>query len=347
MADSLDLAWDKLTLTEEEAAVVVFEGDSPAEKEEEIALSLVGKLLCEGSFNARVMKTVLKNIWKPVKGVVIRDLASNLFVFQFFSEADKNFVLNEGPWAFDGHLLLLRPWTGLEQPSELTFSVARFWVKAYDVPGLRQTKAFAEFLGSQIGSFVDCEEANLLGADKALCFRVDVDVSKPLRRGVNVLLGGKPKWIQIKYVKLPDFCYGCGRLGHVLKGCDLTVEDSDGAGLQYGSWLRASPLRSKRRNAEEELLEERRLFLSLRDKAGAARKRLSFGVQTSASSTQRTAMAIDEQVTVVPGNEILKRKMGEGSHSAGSDKLRIVETPGCTVPNHLMAETAVQSRPQQ
>jgi len=218
MAEALATAWEKLTLTEEEAIVAVFDEAVPAEKVEEIALSLVGKPMCDGPFNARVMKSVLKNIWKLAQGVVIRDLDSNLFVFQFLSEADINFVLNEGPWAFDGHLLLVKEWSGIEQPSEIAFRAARFWVKVYDVPGIRQTKAFAEFLGAQIGTFVDCEDNIIFGADRSLCFRADIEVAKPLRREVNVLLAGKPTWIQIKNVKLPDFCYGCGRLGHLLKG---------------------------------------------------------------------------------------------------------------------------------
>lgn len=39
------------------------------------------------------------------------------------------------------------------------------------------------------------------------------------------------------YEKLPDFCYGCGCLGHIIKGCESnsgTVEEE----LPYGAWLR-------------------------------------------------------------------------------------------------------------
>jgi len=54
------------------------------------------------------MKAILKNIWKPAKGVIIRDLDKNLFSFQFFSNVDKEYVSNEATWAFDGYLLLLK-----------------------------------------------------------------------------------------------------------------------------------------------------------------------------------------------------------------------------------------------
>ena len=57
---------------------------------------------------------VLRNIWKRAKGLVIRDLDTNLFVFKFSSDVDKDYVLNKGPWVFDGHILLIQQMIGLE-----------------------------------------------------------------------------------------------------------------------------------------------------------------------------------------------------------------------------------------
>lgn len=55
----------------------------------------------------------------------------------------------------------------------------------------------------------------MIGADKSLCFRVDVNITKPLRRDVKVVLEGKNVWIKFKYVKLQDYCYMCGSLSHI------------------------------------------------------------------------------------------------------------------------------------
>ena len=59
---SLEDAWNRLTLTGDEEEVAVFEEETPVEKLEEIRLCLWGKLLTSKQFNARAMKTVLKNI---------------------------------------------------------------------------------------------------------------------------------------------------------------------------------------------------------------------------------------------------------------------------------------------
>ena len=84
--------------------------------------------------------------------------------------------------------MLLKEVTGLEKPSEVSFTTTCFWVKAYDLPAEKQTIACAQMLGNRLGSFVDCDKMTMMGVDKSLCFRVDIDINKPLRRGVRILV---------------------------------------------------------------------------------------------------------------------------------------------------------------
>ncbi|KAJ8435840.1 hypothetical protein Cgig2_003863 [Carnegiea gigantea] len=120
------LAKSKLTADEEQVVI-------DAEEEDSAAAELISLCLhARSPFNPRAPKSVFHNLWKPSKGLVVRDLDSNLFALQFFSTADRDFVLNEGPWVFHGCILLLKQMTGLEMPSEVEFTIARFWVKAYD-----------------------------------------------------------------------------------------------------------------------------------------------------------------------------------------------------------------------
>ncbi|MFQ6662825.1 hypothetical protein Gotur_030547 [Gossypium turneri] len=45
--------------------------------------------------------------------------------------------------------------------------------------------------------------------------RVNLDVQRPLRRGIFVSTAYVSKvWIPFKYENLPIFCFGCGRIGH-------------------------------------------------------------------------------------------------------------------------------------
>ena len=66
-----------------------------------------------------------------------------------------------------------------------------------------------------------------------LRIKVKIDIRKPLRRGILVEgeEGEEDCWCAIRYEFIPNFCYGCGRLGHV--ECDSCVEEEAG-NRQYG-----------------------------------------------------------------------------------------------------------------
>ncbi|KAJ8422421.1 hypothetical protein Cgig2_003001 [Carnegiea gigantea] len=66
----------------------------------------------------------------------------------------------------------------------------------------------------------------VLDACILLMKQVNMDVKKPLCCGMYVKVDGKSIWIYFKFFKLPDCCYGCGKLGHVLKACEEVDSDT-------------------------------------------------------------------------------------------------------------------------
>ncbi|KAL5800083.1 hypothetical protein ACOSQ4_032967 [Xanthoceras sorbifolium] len=58
----------------------------------------------------------------------------------------------------------------------------------------------------------------------------------------------------IKYEILPDFCYGCGFIGHSFREChnsEVRKSIMEGVEPKFGLWLRASPL--DRSNVREDV----------------------------------------------------------------------------------------------
>ncbi|KAJ8429304.1 hypothetical protein Cgig2_027673 [Carnegiea gigantea] len=151
------------------------------------------------------MATRLEKAWKSNNQIP----RQKPIPFRFFPVANKSHVLNEGLWPFDDNILPLIELRGLKQLLEVELAKARFWVKAMDVPPLKQTSSFAKVLGRQ-----SRDDPNLYcAADKSVNFQVDMDVTKPLCRGISLMIQGKPIWISFKYVKLPEFYYRHGKLG--------------------------------------------------------------------------------------------------------------------------------------
>ncbi|KAL2893167.1 Polypeptide N-acetylgalactosaminyltransferase 9 [Bienertia sinuspersici] len=179
--DSLEAAMGKFKLTDEEDVLDMDEIPSD-DMQVQIELCLVGKLFTNSAFNAEAMKTVLRAAWKPQKNMLIRELGKNLFIFQFFSGSDRRHVLEGGPWAFDGHLLLIRSLEGDEQPENIEFTYADFWVRIYNVPMEKRNKEGATWLGRSIGAFLEMDESDLSGWTKSLRIWVRLNITKPLCR---------------------------------------------------------------------------------------------------------------------------------------------------------------------
>ena len=196
-----------------------------------------------------------------------------------------------------------------------------------------------------------CEDDFLCGVDKSLNFRVDIDITKLLRRGVHITADGNPIWIRLKYVRLPDFCYACGKLGRVYNNCELINPTVPEAQLQYGGWIRASPLKSRRCNAKEQLQEECKLFLAFGNGKGEAKmKKLEFGKEmTGGDNVNQKRNALQEGISKMlsmnsPRNDSLKCKVSIG-RSPEVEKNRIVDDISqVESANSIRVEVAVQPR---
>ncbi|XVF50821.1 hypothetical protein PTKIN_Ptkin04bG0134200 [Pterospermum kingtungense] len=79
--------------------------------------------------------------------------------------------------------------------------------------------------------------------------RVVMDVNKPLIPGfwVPKSEGGRV-WAEVKYEKIADFCFNCGKLGFVIRFCvERSVGDLSGdKRRRFGLWMKAAPLRNKK-----------------------------------------------------------------------------------------------------
>ena len=77
---------------------------------EECSLSLFGRFLTTRAFNQRVAKDLLRSVWKMGSDLCIADVGDDLFQFKFTMESRLKWVLANGPWSFEDHLLALQRW---------------------------------------------------------------------------------------------------------------------------------------------------------------------------------------------------------------------------------------------
>lgn len=205
---------------------------------------LVGRFLTERTLDFQAMQHKMATLWRPRRGLFIKDLDANRYLFQFCHEVDITRVIEGSPWTFDRVPLLIERLKIGEDPRTVTLDKLHFWVQLHGMtPGFMSERIVRD-VGNRIGTFLEADVNNFNGLWRDyMRVRVLVHVDHPLKRKVNLRgQGGQVCCVQFKYEGLTTFCFICGRLGHSERFCDTLFDTA----LQlvekpYGPGMKASP----------------------------------------------------------------------------------------------------------
>ncbi|KAK1626466.1 hypothetical protein QYE76_000781 [Lolium multiflorum] len=144
-----------------------------------------------------------------------KDIGDNRFAIRFSREGDLKHVKENGPWQFDFNTVLLKDYDGSVRPSDMTFDSLDVWSSVSDLPLDMMNKVFGEYIST------DVDEYGMAWGDE-LRIRLGIRVDQPLVRGVIIRESEddvEGKWFDIKYEKIPHFCFDCGCLIHLEGKC--------------------------------------------------------------------------------------------------------------------------------
>ena len=116
---------------------------------------------------------------------------------------------------------------GFTNVPEYALDMYPLWVRIKGLPdGLTRKRELAEKVAKKVGEppFTMVVNEGRINPSSHLRVRVFVNVQKPLVRFVSITLK-ETKRYPVTYEKLPDFCFFCGCMGHVVEECGDGIHD--------------------------------------------------------------------------------------------------------------------------
>ncbi|CAL1412764.1 unnamed protein product [Linum trigynum] len=252
-----------LVLAEEEP-LLVEEGDYDTIMERAVdLLGVVGRYMSEKKPNLKSLKIALSKAWNLQKNFQIKDLEDQMLAFQFIERSNRDKVLNGGPWHHDNNLLIFKPADLSNKQKKEDFFNMGIWMHVMSLPNALRTTEMAHKIGARLGKLIWVDNRPEGMWDDFLRLRVEKDIRKPIKPELNLNLKGEIKGFEIRYEKLPLFCFNCGLIGHPKTNCQIErVAESS----KYGTHIRVGPLQNKPWRSKLEKEEQGKIWVALRAK---------------------------------------------------------------------------------
>lgn len=205
---------------------------------------MIGKVLAPRSIPHTDLESMFRNIWNPKQSMVWKPLGVNIVIILFAMETDYLCVMKGTSWLFDRFLFAIEKVDTKAIPASFNPSMCPFWVQIHCLPFGFLNMNFAKIGDDHIGGFIEADtnkDRSLLG--QFMRIRVNLDLSKPLRKKLKVTQGSVEVECDLMYERLPLFCFFHGRIGPVDKNCDTKLLNSTTMAtiFRYSNSLRDPP----------------------------------------------------------------------------------------------------------
>lgn len=218
--------------------------DSEADGENGSSNSIaVGRIVIDKKLNRNGALAQIRSIWSPMEVPVIRSFDENLFGVYFANRATMVKAIENSPYGVQNYNFILKEWTPGVAVEEISFDQICLWIQIHKLPRDMMTMRNLHMIGGRIGVMQDCEDPFADGLGRGFArIKVAMDVRKPM---VKVLqsrrASGEIIKMNLRYEKLQDICYCCGRIGHAFKSCSEYMVNSE---LRFDKSIRTFPIRT-------------------------------------------------------------------------------------------------------
>ncbi|KAJ0965564.1 hypothetical protein J5N97_026702 [Dioscorea zingiberensis] len=187
--------------------------------------TLFGKVLGKAP-NLEVARETLSRLWRSYGDFSIADMPNGFFVIRCSTETMAEDLLVDGPWSINGSIFHLLRWKEHFEPMYEKLTTATVWVQLNNMPVKYWEPDHLDTLVNYFGRLVKVDATTQeMGRAKFVRVCIELDLQKPLKKGVWVSTPRSKSFVSILYERLHVFCYLCGVVGH---GADACAEKTPG-----------------------------------------------------------------------------------------------------------------------
>ncbi|KAM6590994.1 hypothetical protein CsatA_013599 [Cannabis sativa] len=123
-------------------------------------LCIIGRFLTARPIDFEAMRHVMASLWQPGRGVYVKEIESNRYLFQFYHEIDLERVIEGSPWTFNRQQFIFRRLQRAEDPEKVVINILNMWVQIHGLQTSFKSASVVERLGGFVGTFIklDCYE---------------------------------------------------------------------------------------------------------------------------------------------------------------------------------------------
>lgn len=180
-------AFSSIQIEDEENGGLNYENVSEDLSEIDTRWCLIGRFLTDSTIDFQAMQHTMAALWRPGRGVYIKQLEPNRFLFQFYHEVDIRRVTEGSPWKFGRfHLILQRVRDG-DNPRTVEINNIDLWVQLHDMSTGFMSHRVATDIGNYIGCYIDGDPNNFVGVWREfLRIRVSIPLNSPIKRRMKL-----------------------------------------------------------------------------------------------------------------------------------------------------------------
>ena len=139
--------WDALSITSDEDGVLRVD-DSLLDKGKEVCqFKLMGKVLSLKPFNREAFKRTICSLWRMKKGLFIKAIGNDLFLFSFDNKEEGDRVFATELWHFDNSLVVLKEIGANDVMAWKDWSYTKFWVQIFNLLARGMIQEIGEIIG--------------------------------------------------------------------------------------------------------------------------------------------------------------------------------------------------------